>query len=54
MRRRAASQSSSDLAHVVQACADVEVIPLATLKAEGANAVLTDAIVAARAALPVP
>ncbi|WP_419952017.1 hypothetical protein [Methylobacterium sp.] len=43
-----------DLAHVVQACADVEVIPLATLKAEGANAVLTDAIVAARAALPVP
>ena len=43
-----------DLAHVVQACADVVVVPVATLTAEGANPVLTDAITAARAARPAP
>jgi hypothetical protein len=43
-----------DLAHVVQACADVVVVPVATLKAEGANPVLTDAIAAARALRPAP
>jgi hypothetical protein len=36
-----------DLAHVVQACADPVVIPLATLRAEGAQPVLLDAIEAA-------
>lgn len=38
-----------DLPHVVQACADPVVIPVATLKAEGANAALTAALEAARA-----
>lgn len=39
-----------DLAHVVQACADAVVIPVQTLKAEGAKAALTDALEAARQA----
>jgi hypothetical protein len=43
-----------DLAHVVQACADVVVVPVSTLTAEGANPVLTDAIAAARALRPAP
>lgn len=36
-----------DLAHVVQACADPVIIPSATLKADGAKSVLTDALEAA-------
>lgn len=36
-----------DLAHVVQACADAVVIPVSTLKAEGAKSALTDALEAA-------
>lgn len=36
-----------DLAHVVQACADAVIIPVAMLKAEGAKAALTDALEAA-------
>ena len=40
-----------DLAHVVQACADAVIIPVSTLKAEGAKPALTDALeAAARAA----
>jgi hypothetical protein len=39
-----------DLAHVVQACADAVVIPTATLRREGAQPVLTDALAAAHAA----
>lgn len=38
-----------DLAHAVQACADAVVIPAATLRKEGASAVLVDAIEAAKA-----
>ncbi|SFM26922.1 hypothetical protein [Methylobacterium pseudosasicola] len=41
-----------DLAHVVQACADTVVIPTATLRREGVQAVLTDAIDAAHAKRP--
>ena len=39
-----------DLAHVVQACADPVIIPVATLKAEGVGPALTDAIEAAQRA----
>lgn len=39
-----------DLAHAVQACADTVVIPTATLRQEGANSVLTDALDAAHGA----
>ncbi|MGH1574475.1 hypothetical protein ACRAWG_32300 [Methylobacterium sp. P31] len=38
-----------DLAHVVQACADAVVIPTATLRREGAQPVLIDALEAAHA-----
>lgn len=43
-----------DLAHVVQACADAEVIPTDVLRREGAARVLTDAIDAAHAAVAKP
>ena len=41
-----------DLAHVVQACADTVVIPTSTLRREGVQTVLTDAIEAAQAKRP--
>lgn len=43
-----------DLPHAVQACADIVVIPTATLRQDGASSVLTDAIDAAHARRPAP
>ncbi len=41
-----------DLVHAVQACADTVVIPTSTLRREGVQALLTDAIDAAHAKRP--